>query len=73
MKTSCLSTILIRTLLNLSSAGMIIDDLGEYLLLSRIQNDRADIANPYGFNKENATAQLEFLKTNVGEENFALC
>jgi hypothetical protein len=56
----------------IEDAGMIIDDLGEYLLLNRIQNDRADIANPFGFNKENAGKQLEFLRQNVGEQNFEL-
>lgn len=56
----------------IEEAGMIIDDLGEYLLLNRIQNDRKDIANPFGFNQKNAGQQLDHLKATVGEENFNL-
>ena len=56
----------------IEKAGMTIDDLGEYLLLDRIQKDRADIANPFGFNPKNATQQMEHMKSLVGEENFTL-
>jgi hypothetical protein len=56
----------------IEEAGMTIDDMGEYLLLDRIQKDRADIANPFGFNPKNAAQQLEVLKKSVGDENYAL-
>lgn len=56
----------------IEKAGMMIDDLGEYLLLDRIQKDRADIANPFGFNPKNAAQQMAHIKALVGEDNFAL-
>lgn len=56
----------------LEAQGMTIEDLGEYLLLDRIQTERKDIANPYGFNQSNAGKQLEHLKNSVGEENYRL-
>lgn len=56
----------------IEKAGMIVEDIGEYLLLDRIINERVNIANPFGFNTKNAPKQMEFLKKTVGEENFAL-
>lgn len=56
----------------LEEAGMLIDDIGEYLLLNRIQKDRADIANPFGFNPKNAGQQLDHLRKQVGDTNFAM-
>lgn len=56
----------------IEAAGMTIDDFGEYLLLDRIQKDRADIANPFGFNPKNAAEQVAHLKTQLGDKNFAL-
>ena len=53
-------------------AGMTMDDMGEYLVLNRIMNDRKDVANPYGFTPDSAKEQLEFLKKSVGEENFKM-
>lgn len=56
----------------IEEAGMIIEDMGEYLLLDRIVNERVNIANPFGFNTKNAPKQMDFLKKTVGEENFKL-
>lgn len=56
----------------IEKAGMSVQDIGEYLLLDRIQKDRADIANPFGFNPTNAAKQMQFLKDSVGEKNFEL-
>lgn len=56
----------------IEKAGMTTEDIGEYLMLDRIQKDRADIANPFGFNAKNAGAQLDHMKQLVGEDNFAL-
>lgn len=56
----------------IEKAGMTMEDFGEYLLLDRIRNDRADIANPFGFNQKNSTKQLEVLKNSIGEDNFQL-
>lgn len=56
----------------IENAGMTVEDFGEYLMLDRIRKDRADIANPFGFNQKNANEQIDFLKSQVGEENFAL-
>jgi 16S rRNA G966 N2-methylase RsmD len=56
----------------LEKAGMIVEDVGEYLLLDRIINERVNIANPFGFNTKNAPKQMDFLKKTVGEKNFDL-
>ncbi len=56
----------------IEEAGMIIEDIGEYLLLDRIVNERVNIANPFGFNTKNAPKQMDFLKKTVGAENFKL-
>lgn len=56
----------------LEKSGMIIEDVGEYLLLDRIINERQNIANPFGFNTKNAPKQMDFLKKTVGEKNFEL-
>ena len=53
-------------------AGMTMDDMGEYLVLNRIMNDRSDVANPYGFTPDSAREQLEYFKKSVGEENFKM-
>jgi hypothetical protein len=47
------------------------DDIGEYLLLDRIINERTDIANPYGFNTKNAPLQIEHLKKQLGDKAFS--
>jgi hypothetical protein len=54
------------------AAGMNDDDIGIYLLLDRIQTGRKDIANPFGFDVNNAKEQLDYLKTRVGDDNFKL-
>lgn len=56
----------------LEKAGMTMDDLGEYLLLKRIVNERTEIANPFGHTPKTAAKQLEHLKENVGPENYKL-
>lgn len=56
----------------LEKAGVIIEDIGEYLLLDRIINERVNIANPFGFNTKNAPKQLEFLQKTIGDKNFEL-
>ncbi len=53
-------------------AGMTMGDMGEYLVLNRIMNDRSDIANPYGFTPDSAKEQLSFMKKSIGEENFKM-
>lgn len=56
----------------IEAAGMSQEDLGTYLLLDRMRKGRADIANPYGFNPKNANEQLDYLKSQVGADNFKL-
>ena len=56
----------------LEKAGMVIEDVGEYLLLDRIINERQNIANPFGFNTKNAPKQVEYLKKTIGDSNFKL-
>ncbi len=56
----------------IKAAGMSDDDIGIYLMLKRIMNERQNIANPFGFDINTATDQLEYLKERVGEENFKL-
>jgi hypothetical protein len=56
----------------LKEAGMNDEDMGIYLALNRISTERADIANPWGFDAKNAIDQLSYLKKRVGEKNFAL-
>ncbi len=56
----------------IKEAGMTDDDIGIYLLLKRISNDRKDIANPYGLDLNTSADQLDYLKKRVGEDNFKL-
>ena len=53
-------------------AGMSDDDLGMYLLLNRIATERKEIANPFGFDLNNAKDQLEYMRKTKGEDNFKL-
>lgn len=52
-------------------AGMSMEDLGEYLFLKRVKNERKEIANPWGFTPETAGEQIENLKAELGPEKFA--
>jgi hypothetical protein len=56
----------------LELSGITMEDMGEYLTLTRIMNDRADIANPYGFTPDSAKEQLEYLRDNIGESKYNL-
>jgi len=44
------------------------EDIGEYMFLKRIVNDRSDIANPLGQNRDTAQKQLEYMADQLGAE-----
>jgi hypothetical protein len=48
------------------AAGLSLNDLGEYLMMRRVQGDRAGIANPFGHTPETADAQLRDLRGKLG-------
>ncbi len=45
-------------------------DFGKYLFLDRVINERGEFANPLGYAPETATKQLEYLKSQIGEEKY---
>ena len=47
------------------------DHLGEYLMLHRVANDRASVANPAGFTPTPAKEQLLEIEKKLGKEAFA--
>lgn len=51
----------------LLKAGVTMEDMGEYLLLRRIVNERTDIANPWGHTPETAADTLAGLKAELGD------
>ena len=51
--------------------GMSRDDLGEYLFLRRVLNERNEIANPLGFNATESAKQLADLEKRLGAKRFA--
>jgi hypothetical protein len=53
-------------------AGMTDDDIGFYLLLNRIKTERKEIANPYGFDVNTASEQLDYMRQRLGEDKFKL-
>lgn len=53
-------------------SGLLWEDLGEYLFLNRVVNERGDLANPFGFDPRTAKQQLDFLKDQVGDEKFRI-
>ena len=46
--------------------------MGEYLMLRRVVNERGELANPLGFTPTEAREQIESLKSWLGAERFAL-
>lgn len=56
----------------LEKAGISIEDAGEYVFLSRVLRDRANLANPLGHNPDTARLQIDFLRAGLGEEKFAI-
>jgi len=63
----------VQTLIQpLLDANVTVNDMGKFLLLSRITTGRAEIANPFGFNAENATELLNSIKEDIGSENYKL-
>jgi hypothetical protein len=50
--------------------GMSREDIGEYLLMRRVINERNEIANPLGFTPSAAGEQLGAMKTRLGDEKF---
>lgn len=50
----------------LVEAGMAMDDLGEYLLLTRILNERTEITNPWGHTPKTAGQMRENLRKALG-------
>jgi hypothetical protein len=46
------------------------EDLGEYLFLRRVVNERGEIANPLGFEPESAQKQLDNLRDTLGPAKF---
>lgn len=55
----------------LLDAGLSRDDLGEYLFLKRVLNERHEIANPLGFNPTESAKQLADLEKRLGKDRFA--
>lgn len=56
----------------LEKAGVTMDDIGKYLMLNRIMTGRSEIANPFGFNPENAKELLTTIKKDIGADNYDL-
>jgi len=56
----------------LELSGVSMSDLGLYLFFNRIINDRAGVANPRGHTPKTAQEQIVFLKSQIGEEKYAL-
>jgi len=54
----------------LKSGGFTWDDFGEYLFHKRVSIERAEIANPLGWNTELSSRRLKTWKDSVGEERF---
>lgn len=54
----------------LIEAGLADADLGHYLQMRRIINDRADVLNPDGYLPETASQEISNLRTEMGEEKF---
>lgn len=48
------------------------DDIGQFLLMRRIVNERNEMANPLGYTPSEAGFQLEQLKNRLGDEKFDL-
>jgi DNA repair protein RadC len=48
------------------------EDFGQMLFLERVANERGDLANPLGFQKATAEAQLEYFKKVLGEDRFSI-
>jgi hypothetical protein len=55
----------------LEEQGLTQDDLGEYLVLRRIINERRDIPNPWNYTTKSAQPQMDYLKGQYGPEKFA--
>jgi len=55
-----------------TKAGLSLADLGEYMELTRIIYERAEIANPGGEIPKTARDGLEYLKRQLGEEKFQI-
>ena len=56
----------------LREAGITNDDLGDYLLLRRVMNDRHEIANPLGYTAIEAEKEIAAMKKRLGEVNFSM-
>jgi hypothetical protein len=56
----------------LTDAGMDSLDIGEYLFLRRVINERNEIENPLGFTPEASKEQVESLRQRLGDQRFAL-
>lgn len=54
------------------NAGITWEDFGQALFLTRVMDERAQLANPLGFDPKTAEAQLEFLKRKLGIDKFAI-
>jgi hypothetical protein len=46
-------------------------DMGEYLMMRRVVNERGELANPLGYTPEAAAQQLEGMRQRLGPERFA--
>ena len=51
----------------LYDAGLTKDDMGEYLFLRRVVNERNEIANPLGFTPSTAKEQIKAMKDRLGD------
>lgn len=61
-----------RVVQPLEAAEITLEDLGEYLLFSRIMADRSGVANPKGHTPDTARAALLRMRTDMGIAKFTL-
>jgi hypothetical protein len=56
----------------LEENGLSVEDVGSYMFLDRVINERNELANPYGHTKETAQATMSQLKQKLGASKFAM-
>jgi len=54
------------------AAGITENDIGDYLMLRRVVNERNEIANPLGYTPTEAKQELDFLRRKLGEAKYTL-